>query len=93
MPVMDLATTQPAHAPRSALVRPQRPTPFWLGRARAFQRLIAAGLPSALAEGWMDAWDESTADLLDFRSASDFWEIGFQFALEEYRRGYRPWDE
>jgi hypothetical protein len=93
MAVMDVATTQPTHETAPGRARQPRPTPFWLGRARAYQRLIATGMPSLLAEGWMDAWDRSNADLADFRTAPDFWEIGFAFALEEYRRGYRPWDE
>jgi hypothetical protein len=47
-------------------------------------------MPRAMAEAWIDAWDESTAELHDFRDAPDFWTQGFRFALEEYQRGYRP---
>ena len=43
-----------------------------------------------MAEAWIAAWDLSTADLADFRSAPDYWQQGYRFALEEYRRGYLP---
>jgi hypothetical protein len=47
-------------------------------------------MSGALAQTWIDTWDESTADLTDFRAADDFWELGFRYAVEEHRRGYRP---
>ena len=53
-------------------------------------RLVNAGMPRPLAEGWIAAWEDSTAWLTDFRAAGDYWELGFQYALEERRRGYRP---
>ena len=43
-----------------------------------------------MAEAWIEAWDESTAELHDFREAPDFWIQGYRFAREEYERGYRP---
>ncbi len=47
-------------------------------------------MPRAMAEAWIAAWDLSTAELADFRVAPDYWKQGYRFALEEYRRGYRP---
>jgi hypothetical protein len=67
-----------------------RKTPFWAGRAATIARLMKSGMPLAMAEAWIDAWDESTHDLVDFRLAPDFWAMGYEFAVEEYRRGYRP---
>ena len=43
-----------------------------------------------MADAWIDAWIESTEGLRDFREAADFWTLGYRFAVEEYRRGYRP---
>jgi len=60
------------------------------GRDATVKRLVRAGISTELATAWIDAWDRSTADLPDFRNASDFWHQGFRYALEEYRRGYRP---
>ncbi len=40
----------------------------------------------------MAAWDNSTVGLTDFRATPDYWELGFQFAIEERRRGYLPPD-
>jgi hypothetical protein len=54
------------------------------------ERLARAGLPRLHAEAWIAAWDESTAGLIDFRAANDYWELGFQYAIEERRRGYHP---
>ena len=53
-------------------------------------RLVRCGIPADLAGAWIDAWDRSTINLAAFRSADDFWDVGFRFAIEEYRRGYRP---
>jgi hypothetical protein len=63
---------------------------FAVGRATALDRLVRAGMPLTLAEGWIAAWDVSTAGLIDFRAAADFWELGYRYAVEEYRRGHRP---
>ena len=63
---------------------------FEAGRATAIDRLTRGGIPGAMAEAWIEAWDESTADLHDFRDAPDFWTQGYRYALEEYQRGYRP---
>jgi hypothetical protein len=63
---------------------------FAAGRTAALDRLIRGGMPRAMAEAWIDAWDESTLELYDFRCAPDFWTQGFRYALEEYQRGYRP---
>jgi hypothetical protein len=59
-------------------------------RAAAVQRLVGAGVPRSKAEAWISAWDESTSPLRDFRQASDFWDQGFLFALEEHRRENDP---
>jgi hypothetical protein len=67
-----------------------RPDAFWRRRDATVERLARAGMPRALAEAWIAAWDLSTAELADFRLAPDFWTQGYRFALEEYRRGYRP---
>jgi len=42
------------------------------------------------AEAWLDAWDTTTLGLVDFRRASDFWRLGYEYALEEYRLGFDP---
>lgn len=60
------------------------------GLALAFKRLIKVGVPSDDALAWLDAWDVTTAGLVDFRRAPDFWELGYEYALEEYRLGFNP---
>lgn len=62
---------------------------FAKGRARAIARLERAGLTMRQAGAWIAAWELSTIGLDDFRRGSDFWELGFQFAREEYRRGHQ----
>ena len=47
-------------------------------------------MPIQKAEAWISAWDESTVGLRDFRRAADFWDQGYLFALEEFRRGHDP---
>ena len=42
------------------------------------------------AQYWIAAWVESTGELEDFRRAPDFWEVAYQFAIEENRRGNFP---
>ena len=66
------------------------PGPFVKARRSAVNRLVLAGISFELASAWIDSWDRSTADLPDFRNAQDFWKLGVRYALEEYRRGYRP---
>jgi hypothetical protein len=74
--------------------RPEQPSAdpharaFTKGRARALVRLERAGLTQRQAYAWLTAWELSTAGLDDFRRSSDFWELGFQFAREEHRRGH-----
>lgn len=77
-----------------------RPTPlraawiaeraFAVGRARTLKRLLLCGIPEGKAKAWVDAWDVTTAGLVDFRRAPDFWQLGFEYALEESRLGYEP---
>ena len=59
---------------------------FAARRESTIERLVRAGLPRDLAQGWIQAWDESTAELSDFRNAPDFWAVGYKFAQEEYER-------
>jgi hypothetical protein len=59
---------------------------FAARRESTIDRLVRAGLPRAMAQGWIEAWDESTAELPDFRNAPDFWVVGYKFAQEEYER-------
>jgi phosphohistidine phosphatase SixA len=75
---------------RSGSTARQSSGKFAAGRATAVDRVVRSGIPRAMAEAWIEAWDESTAELHDFRDAPDFWTQGFRYALEEYQRGYRP---
>ena len=59
---------------------------FAVRREQTIERLVRAGLPRVEAEGWIDAWDESTRELFDFRNAPDFWTVGFRFAQAEHER-------
>jgi hypothetical protein len=63
---------------------------FAAGRVAALDRLVRAGIPRRMAEAWIEMWDVSTAELYDFRSAPDFWAVGYRYAVEEYKRGYKP---
>jgi hypothetical protein len=65
---------------------------FIARRQKTIERLVRAGLPRIMAEGWIEAWDESTVELADFRNAPDFWTVGYRFAQAEYDRfaGRRP---
>jgi hypothetical protein len=65
---------------------------FAVGRARAIARLERGGLPARDARAWIEAWDLTTTGLDDFRRSADFWELGRQYALEEWKRGYAPPD-
>ncbi len=47
-------------------------------------------MPVSRASAWIDAWDVSTCDLIDFRRAPDFWQLGYRYAREEHNRGYEP---
>ena len=80
--------------PRSPGSPGGRPRPsgtrFAANRAAALDRLVHGGIPRTMAQAWIEAWDESTAELHDFREAPDFWVQGYRFAREEYARGYRP---
>lgn len=59
---------------------------FAARRVDTIDRLVRAGMPRIMAEGWIDAWDESTTVLPDFRKAPDFWAVAYRFAQEEYKR-------
>jgi hypothetical protein len=63
---------------------------FERGRSAALARLRRAGLSAAAAERWLLEWDVSTSDLEDFRPAGDFWDLGYQYVIEERRRGHQP---
>ena len=63
---------------------------FAARRATAVERLVLAGIARRHAEAWIAAWVMSTAGLNDFRAAADYWDLGFQYAIEERRRGYQP---
>jgi hypothetical protein len=69
---------------------PQLELDFAAARAATIERLVRAGIPPTMAEAWIATWDESTAPLYDFRRAPDYWKLGYRFAQEEYRRGYKP---
>jgi hypothetical protein len=81
-----------AAVPNRSTSRSSSPQPDAFRRQRdaTVDRLARGGMPRALAEAWIAAWDLSTAELPDFRLAPDFWTQGYRFALEEYRRGYLP---
>ena len=56
-----------------------------------YRRTLGPGRLAGAPCGGMDvAWEGSTWGLLDFRAAADYWELGFQYAIEERRRGYQP---
>ena len=75
------------HRRRVRGVRPSKDSlKFAARRENTIDRLVRAGLPRMMAEGWIEAWDESTAELSDFREAPDFWAVGYKFAQEEYKR-------
>ena len=59
-------------------------------RERTIARLQRLGIPEGAARQWMAAWDATTTGLGDFRRASDFWEVGFQYARAEFKAGYLP---
>ena len=62
---------------------------FAARRATAVERLVLVVLDQHLAIE-VAAWVMSTAGLNDFRAAADYWDLGFQYAIEERRRGYQP---
>jgi hypothetical protein len=80
-------TTTKRRPPKLRLLPGDR---FEARRDAALRRLVRAGVPSRKAEAWISAWDESTVALRDFRRAADFWDQGYLFALEEFRRGHDP---
>ena len=63
---------------------------FAAGRDRTLNQLVRVGVPRVHAEAWVTAWDVTTAGLVDFRRASDFWRLGYEYAREEYLRGFAP---
>lgn len=63
---------------------------FAKGRDAALSRLVRGGVPPADAAAWVTAWDVTTAGLVDFRRSDDFWRLGYQYAREEYARGFAP---
>jgi hypothetical protein len=60
------------------------------GRRRTRVGLELAGLRAADAEAWVEAWAVTTEGLDDFRASSEFWQLGFDYAIEEHRRGHQP---
>jgi hypothetical protein len=83
--VTEHATRVPSKSPNST-----RGETFAARRATVIERLVRAGIARRHAEAWIAAWVQSTAGLNDFRAAADYWDLGFQYALEERRRGYHP---
>jgi hypothetical protein len=63
---------------------------FAEGRDRTLNQLVRVGVPRAHAHAWVTAWDVTTAGLVDFRRAPDFWRLGYEYAREEYVRGFAP---
>ena len=63
---------------------------FAKGHDTALRRLIRLGVPSDQATAWVTAWDVTTVGLVDFRRADDFWRLGYEYAREEYARGFAP---
>jgi len=88
---IEMLTTERATvgAVQSPSTRQQART-FAARRIATVGRLVRAGMPRQLAERWIAAWEESTVWLTEFRAATDYWELGFQYAVEERRRGYHP---
>jgi hypothetical protein len=84
--VTERATRRPTRFP--SIERQERT--FLARRAAAVERLVLSGIARRHAEAWITAWVESTAGLTDFRAAADYWELGFEYAIEERRRGYHP---
>jgi len=85
-----LISDRPARRRRRPASPDRVQSQFLAGRIACLDRLVRAGMPRSIAQGWIDAWDVSTAELADFREATDFWTLGFRYAVEEHRRGYRP---
>ncbi len=85
-----LISDRPARRRRPPASRDRAMSRFLAGRIACVERLVRAGMPRSIAGGWIDAWDTSTAELADFREATDFWTLGFRYAVEEHRRGYLP---
>jgi hypothetical protein len=82
--------TEPAPRLPTRLPTTRQERAFATRRTVVIERLVRAGLPRLHAEAWVFAWEDSTSGLTDFRAAVDYWELGFQYAIEERRRGYRP---
>jgi hypothetical protein len=74
------AGTHPGHSDSSFAAR----------RRAVIRRLVRAGMREELAEAWIETWDEMTDQLPDFRAASDYWDVAYQYAVEEHLRGFRP---
>jgi hypothetical protein len=55
-------------------------------RVKVIDRLRRAGIPTANGELLVDEWLASTEILHDFRAAPDFWQLAYEFAVDEYRR-------
>jgi hypothetical protein len=55
-------------------------------RISVIDGLRRAGIPTATGELLVDEWLASTVMLLDFRAAPDFWQLAYEFAVDEYRR-------
>lgn len=87
---MERATGQHPIAPKRPAYPERRRAGALTSRAATIERLIGSGMRAGLATAWIDTWDRSTVDLVDFRSAPDFWTLAYEYAIEEYQRGYRP---
>lgn len=78
---------------RRQLIQQTRQASAWdKSRARTVARLERLGVPPSHARAWVHAWDVSTAGLDGFRLASDYWEVGYAYARDEYRSGFAPPD-
>ena len=63
---------------------------FDRGRRTALSRLTARGMALDEASEWIGAWDRMTRGMDDFRGKPDFWDVGYEHAVEESARGYKP---
>ena len=55
-------------------------------RINVIDALRRAGIPTATGELLVDEWLASTEILHDFRAAPDYWQLAYEFAVDEYRR-------
>lgn len=87
------ALNRSLHATRRQALEQSRQAGAWeKGGFRTVARLERLGVPPAQARAWVHAWDVSTAGLDEFRRASDYWEVGYAYARDEFRAGFAPPD-